>query len=503
MSPPSETNPASYLGVYPSVPTSTYSEIYPSEPSPQIREIASLYRELIDLFISMRYINLENVHYPPHNAPRNINLTIPARFGFTKDVVDLYQLIPHIHDHAYPNWNHGSDHGEFIMGGEFLPDLRDRPDDPERSWSTWEQNVVDPFYALHHLTWQPKGVSAKDHSKQTSSWDDESGPYIKTEYAVLSDCGNHGSVMILNTKNWHMWLIEQLGGSSDPKLRGSFAGDVYPGRKILNKNDLMQYPSRPAVEFLADIIERFKSLQWLPGGLYDTGDEYLALKQKYIAAGWPESFDASEFDRLRQEAEDAETLFRHQTSPLEQLEGLRKQHERLMQLKLKIPDLEAEIASLEAESPELALDEAEWEQTQRDLQSRRDTLKTWRRQVGPMTAEDWEKGQAQIREQLEHSKSENKLMMDRQGRLAGTTDEEHQVLMQEGHYEKEIKRHEALLADQDSESRGKRLEKEVRSEALAVDAKIRERWVNEKMKRQWKPEDWHSAWEKWFEMGVV
>jgi len=60
-----------------------------------------------------------------------------------------------------------------------------------------------------------------------------------------------------------MWLIAQEGGSSDPV----FSDDPQTGQ-TMNRNDLSQYPSSLATEFLSDMIGRFGSLEWIPGGLY-------------------------------------------------------------------------------------------------------------------------------------------------------------------------------------------------------------------------------------------
>jgi len=102
------------MGVYHAVDTSAYSEIYPDDPQPQIKEISELYTNLIQLFVDMRYLNSENVNLAPHRNPR-LNTTYPAKYGFTKDVVDFYQMIPYVTRHQ-TNWNYGSDAGEFIMG---------------------------------------------------------------------------------------------------------------------------------------------------------------------------------------------------------------------------------------------------------------------------------------------------------------------------------------------------------------------------------------------------
>jgi len=60
-----------------------------------------------------------------------------------------------------------------------------------------------------------------------------------------------------------MWLIDQLGESNDPAFSGK-----RQIRQALNENDLLQYPSRPATAFLNDMINRFRGLEWIPGGLY-------------------------------------------------------------------------------------------------------------------------------------------------------------------------------------------------------------------------------------------
>lgn len=69
-----------------------------------------------------------------------------------------------------------------------------------------------------------------------------------------------------------MWLIDQLGGTNDPYFeeQPESARLVTPST---NDNALSHQPSRLASEFLKDIINRFESLQWLPGGLYGPDDD--------------------------------------------------------------------------------------------------------------------------------------------------------------------------------------------------------------------------------------
>lgn len=184
------------LGVYYPVNASIYSDIYPSNPNKHTKQITELFTELIQLFIDMRYLNEDQVHFPPYKE-YPINLTHPARYGLTKDVVDIYQMIPYVHGEG--NWNYGSDHGEFVGGGEFLADLRQVNPDEDMS-ETWAHAIIDPTYGISWRSHSDDIVSLEEKQAQMS-WDAESGPYIKPWFAVLSDIGNHGSLMCLNTKN--------------------------------------------------------------------------------------------------------------------------------------------------------------------------------------------------------------------------------------------------------------------------------------------------------------
>jgi hypothetical protein len=178
------------LAVYSTVDPSTYSDGYPEAPDPRIREIADLMTEWYQLFIDMRYIKAENVVFPPHKHLK-IDVSKPAAYGFTKDVVDLWHMLPyHI---GSTEWNFGSDGGEFLMWGEFLSDLRGSDAD-------WWQTAVDPFFGIDDISSQfEPGVRAED--RDTGNWDDESGPYMRPWYVALTGVGNHGSVMVLDTKN--------------------------------------------------------------------------------------------------------------------------------------------------------------------------------------------------------------------------------------------------------------------------------------------------------------
>jgi hypothetical protein len=155
----------------------------------------------------MRYLKPENVVFPPHHSPA-INTSYPAEFGLTKNVVDLYQMIPYIT--GWPiNWEFGNDGGEFLQGGGFLGDLRDHGHDEKSSLEAWKAAVIDPTYGLSYI----EGVWGQENPKL--NWNHANGPYIKQWYAVLSSVGNHGSTMVLNTQNCELYRV---GKSQDPLL---------------------------------------------------------------------------------------------------------------------------------------------------------------------------------------------------------------------------------------------------------------------------------------------
>lgn len=176
-------------GVYEPVDPSTYSKIYPDNPNPKITEIADLLIEWYQLLIDMRYIKASNVAFAPHKHLR-VNTSEAARFGLSKDVVDLWQMMPYHTKHSQPDWNFGSDAGEFLFWGEFMDDMRGSEVD-------WWRNAADPFYWVDDLSPDWKQRPEDEHER---GWEHERGPYMRPWYAALTNVGNHGSVMVLDTK---------------------------------------------------------------------------------------------------------------------------------------------------------------------------------------------------------------------------------------------------------------------------------------------------------------
>ncbi|KAI0481911.1 hypothetical protein F4859DRAFT_476383 [Xylaria cf. heliscus] len=470
------------LGVYQAIDPSTYSDVYPDNPNPRIQEIADLMTEWYQLFIDARYINAESVAFPPHNHIR-IDTTQAAQLGLTKDAVDLYQMLPyHIGD---TNWNFGTDAGEFLMWGGFLSDLRG-------SKSDWWQTACDPFYAIDDLSPRHRpGVRASDGD--TRGWDDEDGPYMRPWYVTLTDCGNHGSIMVLDTKTYHMWFIEQLGGSSDPALRDQ-SRDDYP--KLPNRNDLARYPSRPAVEFLRDMISRFRSLEWIAGGLYghDQTDSdngyYKEYKQLYKECGWPDKFNPLLFDTKRREGGKRFSYHASRPEPsdrersyaaLNHLYGVMAVARERVQMQIHAVDAEYRL--------ERKMYNDNWEQG--SLQSRKLSSEDY------LSRPNWDEDNGALKNELEFRKADLEALRTRSGRYAGpgwagVSDQEINQLYEKAVQDSRIRDLEALLQDKDIRSRDEREFREAKAAASKTPA---DAWENKaRDDGKWENEDWKDRW---------
>lgn len=191
------------LGVYLPVDPSIYDQVNPQNVKPQIKEVADLMTDLYKLFIKMGYMEASDFAWPPHDNPR-IDTEELALYGFTKDVVDLMQLLPYRTEAGVEKWNFGTDAGEFIRWGDFMPDPRRTMHEPERTGLRevydYAQDLLDPFYAIDFAV---PGIpeDRRDVDADERSWDHEDGPYMRPTYLAMSGCGNHGSIMIFNTEN--------------------------------------------------------------------------------------------------------------------------------------------------------------------------------------------------------------------------------------------------------------------------------------------------------------
>ncbi|ROW07316.1 hypothetical protein VMCG_03747 [Cytospora schulzeri] len=485
----------SLLGVYTPVDPSTYSPIYPANPHPRIQEIASLITELDNLFIDMRYLPASSISFPPHkHLP--LNLTQPARYGVSKEVVDLWQMIPYANEHFETNWNFGSDAGEFLKWGEFLDDLRG-------SWdmnNTWFQTIVNPFYGIEELD-PDLAPESRAEDADERDWDHERGPYMRPWYATLSNVGNHGSVMVLDTKTWEMWLIDQMGGSTDPVFQEKPGEHTLENHGCTNVFDLRQYPSRPAVEFLKDIIGRFRTLEWIPGGLYgpepeDSDDpRYNNYKLLYEECGWPDKFNPLLFDKLRaaggdkydfREPDHEDTSVPKAYEPLNQLYQVMATERAFIQIQIDIVDAKYRLAYEADQLP--------------DYDRRR--LEVWvemQQEGDEPPAERWSDDQARLKIELDFRMSELEALQTQTGRYlgpgwAGVSGEELRDLYNDRKpvEERRISELESLIRDQDEQSRSQRRYMEAKLAASTVPEDAWRALAEEH--KEWENDAWEGRW---------
>ena len=98
-----------------------------------------------------------------------------------------------------------------------------------------------------------------------------------------------------------LWTIDQetMGLQADPALKDIELEEA-PGNMFSPENAA----SRLAREALRDYIQKFRTLEWMPGGHFNgtwNGDEYARL---YKENGWPESFNSTAFNIVRKQWEE-------------------------------------------------------------------------------------------------------------------------------------------------------------------------------------------------------
>ncbi|CAD6582303.1 MAG: hypothetical protein ASARMPRED_000927 [Alectoria sarmentosa] len=280
-----------------------------------IQQLSTLMGDFYQLLAKMQYLDLDQgtIDYPPYTDPeKSINTILATQLGLTPEAIQLLQRLPYVA--APARWNHGAGDEEFILYGCFADFRKDGELEESR----------DPLYA---------GVDPKDESV---GWEDEDGQYMRPWYVPLSRLGNHGVVLILNMKNRHLWVIDQEGGCSDPGL-----SDVDWNEDLVNKNSLDRYPSRPATEVLRDLMQKFISLEWIPGGIHH-GYQHHHYKRLYFAHGWPDSFNGPAFNAARQVWEDEESAQYSAERPFQDVDRL--------ELWTQIPTIASQLARCEADN---------------------------------------------------------------------------------------------------------------------------------------------------------
>ncbi|KAJ5115671.1 hypothetical protein N7456_000019 [Penicillium angulare] len=228
----------------------------------RLHKVADLMLEIYEELAKMRYIQPAGIQHGPHNITHLESAY--DELDLDPSVKYLYSILPYIDTIAA-----GQD--SFTQIGEFA-DFRDIEQ---------AEQGRDPFYG--------------DPSEP--NFEDEDGPYIKPWVTPLTSLGNHGSVLLYDTRRHVIWIIDQESwDTTDPALEG------YPTKEptSLNQNSFEHIPYRAAESVLRDILGWYRSLHWIPGGGEGTGLEWdiytLPLEKLYRENGWPHSFDGDSFE---------------------------------------------------------------------------------------------------------------------------------------------------------------------------------------------------------------
>lgn len=128
------------------------------------QEIVTLITQYYELLAKMRYFPTSYIKYAPHDPPIDVDLA--KSFDLEPQAIELLQALPYIEGY--------SNEDEFILGGSFA-DMR--------SLDVLMQSR-DPGFA------SPEG-----------GFDDENGEYMRPWEICINECGNHGTMMFLDTRN--------------------------------------------------------------------------------------------------------------------------------------------------------------------------------------------------------------------------------------------------------------------------------------------------------------
>lgn len=248
---------------------------------PNTQEAADSMLELYELLADMGYYDRLIIAHPPHLSP-SVNKTLAAELNMSPAAISLMESLPYLNiasntDQSVLNWDAGSYGHEFILYSLFA-DLRD---------SSSLIDSRDPYYL------GPEGEA-----------------YIDPDHVALSMPGEEGAILIVDARTGRMWTFNMMG-NLDPDTSSLPDNSNYASKSEYSP---LQYPSRPARDALRSYINRFKTLEWLPGGGYNGTFEGDSLATLYRENGWgTSSFSTSSFlasrtqwfidDEARQEAE--------------------------------------------------------------------------------------------------------------------------------------------------------------------------------------------------------
>ncbi|KAI5361059.1 hypothetical protein Slin14017_G092340 [Septoria linicola] len=261
----------------------------------QLHTVADLVLEVYKTLADMRYLDPLGIDTGPHE----IDLDYCRQQNIGDSIVYLYQILPYI------NVSEAGQPG-FVFGGQFS-DFRDN-DCIELS--------RDPLYS----GWE--SCRSDCYSEDPS---DQNLPYVAPWATRLTAMGNHEAVIFYDARADTVRVVDQLDDASrDPALKEVRT----PSRRSMNRNAIDHIPSRPAADFLRDMVLWYQNLDLIPGDDIDNGIqawEYDAMKALYQQAGWSDAFDGDAFEvsLARFQARD---LAKHDMNqPLDQMQSHKRQ----------------------------------------------------------------------------------------------------------------------------------------------------------------------------------
>ncbi|EME43593.1 hypothetical protein DOTSEDRAFT_72830 [Dothistroma septosporum NZE10] len=151
----------------------------------QLQEVADLLLTIFETLAELRYVDPESIVRGPHDLSHLQDLY--TEHNLDPSIRHLYTLLPYIDSSQ-------TEARDFFHGGTFF-DPTDEGD---------VEQGRNPYYAI----------------LEGDDFEAEDGPYMRPWYTVLSNLGNHQSVILYDAKMHRIWIVDQeCWSSTDPGLR--------------------------------------------------------------------------------------------------------------------------------------------------------------------------------------------------------------------------------------------------------------------------------------------
>lgn len=318
-------------------------------------EVADLMTELYTLLEKMQYLKPSSIAYAPHFSSAATNITLTTTIlKLSPIAIKFLQILPYVQKTPGPmygfrdelvmsatNWRAWRYNNELLLSTAFA-DMRD-PDVLIRSRDPWYSDMISKE-EIDIMLEEGGGVLTDPMMKILKPWQVAITGVDRIYTRQTNDTILMGGTMILDLKTRNLFTVgvgavaaqdyydgsHEDRGSIDPVTRGLLAPGVSEVMNIDARAKIEMYASRPATEALRDYIERFRSLEWVPG--FVENDRMVAYprdayREMYITHGWPHKFDGRAFDEARI-AWDRENRAKWRAAePIRQLQEFEKRHQ--------------------------------------------------------------------------------------------------------------------------------------------------------------------------------